>query len=181
MTRSISLLITIFISLLFLVACENTAPTPTATNIDNTRAIEQTSQQVRFNGKIINLKTEDIIAPVGAMAAEGADVQALMNVNEAFLAAEKEAQALDVQFSMSEEPVDNGMFIFGIESPQAKNLTLEMFDEEGFEKVANNSFDITEGNNYKALNVESLDNGTYNFRIKDETGKELNRRIVIEQ
>lgn len=181
MTRSISLLTTLFISLLFLVACENTAPTPTTNNVDITRALHQNSQQVRFNGKIINLKTEDIMAPQRTVSAEGADVQALMSVNEAFLAAEKESQALEVEFSMSEEPVDNGMFIFGIESPQAKNLTLELFDEEGFERVANNSFDITEGNNYKALNVESLNNGTYTFRIKDEAGKELNRRIVIQQ
>jgi len=80
---------------------------------------------------------------------------------------------------MSDEPVENGMFIFGIESPDAKNLTLEMFDEEGYEMAANNKFNVLEGNNYKALNVNSMNNGAYLFRLKDDTGKELVRTVSI--
>jgi hypothetical protein len=179
--RYTTLLITTIFSLLLLVACDNNQPAPTNTDLNQTRAIETHSQQVQFNGKVINLNTEDIIGTASQLHAEEADAKAMMDVNAAFLSAEKEAQALDVNFSMADEPVDNGMFIFGIETKEAKQLKMEVFDEEGFAMVANNEFDITEGNNYKALNVRSLDNGTYTFRIKDDQGKELNRKMVVQQ
>ena len=181
MTRYITLITTTVFSLLLLVACDNNTPAPSTTDINNTRAVGNTAQQVRFNGKVISLNTEDIIGKASQLHAADADAQAMMDVNAAFLAAEKEAQALDVTFTMAEEPVDNGMFIFGIETQEAKKLKMEVFDEEGFAMVANNEFDITEGNNYKALNVQSLDNGTYTFRIKDNQGKELNRKMVVQQ
>lgn len=113
------------------------------------------------------------------MNAEDADAAAIMSINQSLMSAEKEAQLLDVKFSMSDEPVENGVFIFGIESADAKNLTLEMFDEEGFEMAANNKFDITEGNNYKALNVKAMEAGSYLFRLKDDSGKELVRTVSI--
>jgi hypothetical protein len=113
------------------------------------------------------------------MSAEDADAAAIMSINQSLMSAEKEAQLLDVKFSMSDEPVENGVFIFGIESADAKNLTLEMFDEEGFEMAANNKFDITEGNNYKALNVKAMEAGSYLFRLKDDSGKELVRTVSI--
>lgn len=135
--------------------------------------------QVNFEGKMITLAADDVVATAQLMNQEDADAQAVMNINESLMGAEKEAQLLDVNFTMSDEPVENGMFIFGIETEDAKNLTIEMFDEEGFGMVANNKFEINQGNNYKALNVKSLDNGTYNFRLKDDAGKELNRQVTV--
>jgi hypothetical protein len=134
---------------------------------------------LNFNGKAITISTTDIIGAAQKINAENQDAIDIMNINQTLMGAEKEAQILDVNFTMSDKPVENGMFIFGIETPDAKNLTLEMYDEEGFALVANNKFDINEGNNYKALNVNSLENGTYTFRIKDDTGKELNRTIEV--
>ena len=96
------------------------------------------------------------------------------------MSAEKEAQLLDVNFTMSDEPVENGVFIFGIETENAKDLTVEMFDEEGFGMVANNKFDINEGSNYKALNVNSMESGDYIFRLKDDQGRELERSVTID-
>ena len=113
------------------------------------------------------------------MNEEDDDAQVVMDLNAAFMSAEKEAQLLDVNFSMSDEPVENGMFVFSIESPDAKKLTLEMFDEEGYAMTANNTFDVNEGNNYKALNVNSMDSGDYLFRLKDDQGKELVRTVNI--
>ena len=110
---------------------------------------------------------------------ENEDAQDLMNMNTALMSAEKEAQLLEVKFSMSDEPVENGMFIFSIESQEGKNLTLEMYDEEGYSKVANNKFQVTEGNNYKALNVNSMGEGDYLFRLKDDEGRELVRTVNI--
>ena len=144
-----------------------------------TRAGHTSTMQVNFEGQMVTIEASDMLNLTAANAAEDADAQAIMSINEAYMGAEKEAQLLDVNFTMSDEPVENGMFIFGIETENNKNLTLEMFDEEGYAMVANNKFDITEGNNYKALNVNSLEDGTYNFRLKDEEGKELNRQVTV--
>jgi hypothetical protein len=112
-------------------------------------------------------------------AAADADAMKLMRISESLMTAEKEAQILDVNFSMSDEPVGNGMFVFSIESPDNKAITLEMFDEEGYNYAANNTFVVNEGNNYKALNVSTLEDGDYLFRLKDDQGKELARTVSI--
>ena len=151
----------------------------TIDNPNSTRAGQSTSMQVNFQGQMVTIEAADMIGTAAAMNMEDADAQAVMNINQALMGTEKEAQLLDVNFTMSDEPVENGMFIFGIETENAKNLTLEMFDEEGYAMVANNKFDITEGNNYKALNVNSLENGIYNFRLKDDAGKELNKQVTV--
>lgn len=111
--------------------------------------------------------------------AEGADAAAIANINSSLMGAEKEAQLLDVKFSMSEEPVENGIFVFGIETNEQKDLTLQLYDEEGFQLAAHNQIAVNEGNNYKALNVNSLDNGSYTFRLTDAEGKELSRSVTI--
>lgn len=146
-----------------------------STDSDN----EALTLEVNFGDKVISLKTDDIINISEKMSAEDQDAMDVMKINQNLMGAEKEAQLLDVTFTMSDEPVENGMFIFGIETENAKGLTLEMRDEEGFALVANNEFEITTGHNYKALNVSTLDNGTYNFRLKDGAGKELNRQINV--
>ena len=135
--------------------------------------------QVKFQGQMITIEAADVINMKAMTAEESEDAQAVAGIHESLMSTEKEAQLLDVNFTMSDEPVENGMFIFGIETKNAKDLTLEMFDEEGYEMVANNKFNITEGNNYKALNVNSLENGTYSFRLKDDAGKELTREVTI--
>jgi hypothetical protein len=171
-------------TILLAASCDTTPETSQNVNPENaqltrTVASEAKAIQVEFEGKTITLNTEDIVGTAQAMNAADADAAKLAAVNNSLMAAEKEAQALDVTFTMSEEPVENGMFIFGIQSENEKDLTIEMLDEEGFAMVANNQFKVTEGNNYKALNVQSLDNGSYNFRLKDDQGKELNRKVMI--
>lgn len=138
-------------------------------------------QVFKFQGKEISINTEDIIAIKKAViSAEDEDAADVLNLNESFLRAKKEAQELDITFNMSDEPVTNGVFIFGIETQEAKDLTLELYDEEGFGLVANNQFNVLSGSNYKALNVKELDAGEYNFRLLDAQGKELNRSIKIQ-
>lgn len=170
------------------VSCgDNTENTETAEfSIDNPTQVragalveQNNALSVDFNGQAITINTEDIIAVAQKMNAEGQDAVDVMNINQSLMGAEKEAQLLDVKFVMSDKPVDNGMFIFGMESESAKELTLEMFDEEGFALVANNQFDITAGNNFKALNVTNLEDGTYSFRLKDDAGRELNKEVEI--
>lgn len=180
MKKYTSLFILGLFVILFTVSCSDQTNAPKL-NIDTetTRAGQAESMQVNFQGQMITIEAGDMIGSAQAMNADDADAQDIMNMNSALMGAEKEAQLLDVNFTMSDEPVENGMFIFGIETADAKNLTLEMHDEEGFAMVANNKFDVTEGNNYKALNVKSLDPGSYNFRLKDDTGKELNRVVKV--
>lgn len=107
------------------------------------------------------------------------DAAIVGNIYSSAMTAEKEAKALDVSFSAAEEVVENGLFVFSVNSSIEKELELEMFDEEGFTMAANNKIALTQGENYRALNVESLDDGTYTFRLKDAEGKELTRKITI--
>jgi hypothetical protein len=135
----------------------------------------------RFSAGDINIDLETL--ETFTLQSEGtasADEMKLLRVNQSLMAAEKEAQVLNVNFSMSDEPVKNGMFVFSIESPDNKEVVLEMFDEEGYNLAANNSFLLNEGNNYKALNVNTLDNGEYLFRLKDDQGRELARTVSID-
>ncbi|CAA6799061.1 MAG: Unknown protein [uncultured Aureispira sp.] len=174
------------LTILFAASCSNNdQPTVESTDLEGsainlTRAgAQEEVLQVNFEGQMITLETADIVASAQKMNSADADAQDVSNLNAAFMSAEKEAQLLDVTFIMSDEPVENGMFIFGIEAKEAKSLKIEMFDEEGYAMVANNQFDITEGNNYKALNVNSLADGAYTFRLKDDAGKELDRTVTV--
>lgn len=102
------------------------------------------------------------------------------SIFNALIAAESPASQLDVKFSVSDKPVDNGKLIFTLETPTAQDLTLTMYDEEDFAMVANNKVALNEGNNYRALNVSSLEPGEYIFKLTDDkTSKELVRRIKI--
>lgn len=136
----------------------------------NTSTIEQT--EFKFDATDL-----DIMEPVGMKVISEEDV--LNNIHKNLVAAENEAELLDVKFSMSDEPVENGLFVFGIESPNSKKLIIEMYDEEGYELTANNEFLVEEGNNYKALNVKGMESGGYLFRLKDEKGREINRTISV--
>lgn len=186
--KNMSKLLTLVVVVLFAVSCDTanqngstTIASPDKIDLNSHRGAKESHQAVdRFSLADIdvNLDAMETVA-MQQMNQEDADAQDIMNINSAFMAAEKEAQLLEVKFSMSDEPVENGMFVFSIESPNGKSLTLEMYDEEGYEKVANNNFDVTEGNNYKALNVNSMAEGDYLFRLKDDEGKELVRTVNI--
>ncbi|CAA6816439.1 MAG: Unknown protein [uncultured Aureispira sp.] len=104
------------------------------------------------------------------------------SIFNALIATENSQNQLAVEFSMSEEPVDNGTFIFGIKSEDKQDLTFMMYDEEGFAMVANNSFEVKEGSNYQALNVSDLKAGSYIFKLVNEKErKELVKRVEISE
>lgn len=175
-------------SILLAVSCDSNNVSTTDNNVDaasaqTTRAagVQEKGMEINFQGQKITLNTADIIMASQKAGAAEADAEVVTDLNSAFMGAEKTAQILDVTFTASEEAVENGMFIFGIQSENAKDLVMEVFDEEGFSQVANNSFSINgeNANNYKALNVQALDNGVYNFRLRDNEGKELNRQVKV--
>ena len=108
-----------------------------------------------------------------------ADIVDMKQMDEAEGEHGTEAQLLDVNFIVSDELVENGFFIFGIETGNAIDLTFEIFDQEGNGMVTKNKFAINEGSNYKALNVASMESGDYVFRLKDAQGRVLERTVKI--
>jgi hypothetical protein len=153
----------------------NNSANVTIDDVTSTRGVET----VNFMGMQKTVAKEDIIT-VSKDANAKQDDDAVTSIMGRFMAAKNEAMLLDVNFTMSDEPVSD-MFVFGIETEDEKELTFEMYDEEGFEMAANNTISVTQGNNYKALNVKSLDEGNYFFKLKDESGKELTREVKIER
>lgn len=109
------------------------------------------------------------------------DVQTMVTIFNTFMTAEKEEEQLDLSFEMSDEPVETGVFLFSINTEKEQDLTFQMYDEEGFELAADNQLSIKEGANYKALNVNGLEDGTYLFRLKNKEGQELVRKVSIQQ
>lgn len=139
------------------------------------KTVDALDQQAIAAVNVDELETITISA-----AEEGADDAAIAtSIFNSLMSTEKVAGQLDVKFSMADEPVKDGIFVFAIESGNAKDLTLEMYDEEGYEMAANNVITIAEGKNYKALNVRSLRDGTYIFKLVDGEGKELVRTVDI--
>jgi hypothetical protein len=157
-----------------------------------------------MNKKEIKLQNRDIVKQAGTFSAalanvDMATVQQLVvakkqkqaaaddaafvtNIYSSLQAAENQAAALTgVSFTISDAPVEDGVFLFALDSKQAQNLTFEMFDEEGFQMAANNTLNLTEGNNYKAINVSTLNNGEYVVRVKNADGQELVQRVTIKQ
>lgn len=128
----------------------------------------------------LDLLSKDILASQTEAAANVEATELVTSIFNALIAAESTANQLNVEFSMSDAPIENGSFIFSIDTEEDQDLTLMMYDEEGFGMVANNQFTINEGNNYKALNVQSLEPGAYIFKLRNEKeGKELIRRLEI--
>ena len=151
-----------------------TESTPIDINVESTRGV----QTVDFQGSQVSISKTDVINVTKAANA-AQDDDAIKGIMRSLMGAENIAQQLDVKFHMNDEPVEEGLFVFGIEAEEEKSLTMEMFDEEGFEMAANNVINITQGNNYKALNVKSLEDGKYFFKLKDDAGKELVREVTI--
>lgn len=179
-----------------LVSCGDSATKTSASLVDNNQSKidldvhrggaaqeKEFESMARFSLSALSaeqLEGLDIIQMSSSADEANADAAEVMAQRQMFMAAEKEAQTLEVKFSMSDEPVDNGVFVFAVETETEKELTLEMYDEEGFEMAANNAFQVNSGNNYKALNVKSLKDGAYIFRLKDAEGKELSRTVEIQ-
>lgn len=134
--------------------------------------------KVKLNGRTVKLESSDIIN-VKKSSDAPQDDDAMKGIMRALMGAENRPEELDVKFEMNDEPVEDGLFIFGIKAKEAKALTIEIFDEEGFEMSVSNPINIIKGKNYKALDVETLEDGKYFFLLTDGKGKELVREITI--
>jgi hypothetical protein len=77
--------------------------------------------------QIAALETITMSSKAADANADAAEAQAQRQM---FMAAEKEDSNTKVNFSMSEEPVDNGMFVFSVETEDEKELTFEEYDDQ---------------------------------------------------
>jgi len=110
---------------------------------------------------------------------ENGDDQAILTtIYTSLMAAEKVAKALNVEL-IAESEIKDDMFVFSLKSEAQKVISLKMIDEEGFELAANRVLQIESGNNYNALNVKSLNEGTYKFQLTDENGAEKTQIVTI--
>jgi len=122
---------------------------------------------------------EDKMVAVVLLMDDGeSDQEIVATIYTTLMAAEKVAKVLNVEL-VAEDEVNDDVFIFSLKSEEQKKLTMKMFDEEGYELAANRVLKLENGNNYNALNVESLDDGTYKFLITDESGAEKSTTVTI--
>lgn len=110
----------------------------------------------------------------------GDDKQVVTTIFTTLMAAEKVASTLNIEMVMSDE-IDGDVFVFALKSEEQKNLTMKMFDEEGYETAAHRVLSLEEGNNYNALNVSSLSDGTYIFEIQDAEGNTKTQKINVKK
>jgi hypothetical protein len=118
------------------------------------------------------------VAVVLVMDSEDDDQQTVTTIYTSLMAAEKIAQVLDIEM-VAQDEVSDDVFVFALKSEEQKNLTMKMFDEEGYELAAHRQFEVENGNNYNALNVQSLEDGTYKFQLTDESGAEKTTTVTI--
>lgn len=109
---------------------------------------------------------------------DGDDKKVVTTIFTTLMAAEKVAKMMNVELVAAGE-VNDDVFVFSLKSEEQKNLTLKMFDEEGYELAAHRVMKVEEGNSYRALNVNSLEDGTYLFQLTDAEGQELTQEVKI--
>lgn len=123
-------------------------------------------------------QTEDKMVAVILMMDDGDDQEIVATVYTSLMAAEKVSKVLDIEM-VAQSEVSDDVFIFSLKSEEQKDLTLRMLDEEGYSTHANRQLRVENGNNYNALNVESLPDGTYRFILTDENGAEKTQSVTI--
>jgi hypothetical protein len=121
---------------------------------------------------------EDKMVAIVLMMDDGDDQQIVATIYTSLMAAEKVAKVLDIEM-IAEDEVNDDVFVFSLKSEEQRKLTMKLFDEEGYKTAAHRVLQVEDGNNYNALNVQSLEDGTYKFVIEDETGASKTKTIVI--
>lgn len=108
------------------------------------------------------------------------DAQVSQTIYTSLMAAEKVAQLLNIEM-IAQDEVNDDVFVFSLKSEEQKQLTLKMFDEEGYELAAHRELSVEDGENYRALNVQSLEDGNYTFQLTDENGAELKKTVTVKK
>lgn len=128
----------------------------------------------------INLKDLETFTVSSERNQADQDAAIVVSLFNNLMTAESTAAALKVNFMMSEEPVADGVFVFTLETEEKQTLSFEMYDEEGFTLAANNKINLVQGTNFKAINVSGLSSGNYIFKLKNNEGASLVRKVSIQ-
>lgn len=126
-----------------------------------------------------NATTNKIVTIILFMNNEN-DEQIVQTIYTTLIAAEKVAQLLDVEIT-AQDKVPDDVFVFSLTTKEQKELTMKLFNEEGYELVGHRVFKTKEGTTYRALNVETLQDGTYTFELTDKRGRSLKKKINVKR
>lgn len=105
------------------------------------------------------------------------DIVFVKSVYASLMAAESVAKVLNVDVVMDD--VNSDLIIFTVNSNEQAELSIKIFDEEGFETVANTTTVLSVGKNYKALNVRTVEDGSYIFELSNENGEKFTKIVEI--
>ena len=111
---------------------------------------------------------------------EDDDQELVATIYTTLMAAEKVAKVLDIEM-IAQDEVSDDVFVFSLKSEKQRELTMQMLDEEGYTVAASRVLRIEDGNNYNALNVKSLPDGTYKFILSNKEGAEQSKTITIKR
>lgn len=145
-------------------------------------AQNNTSKPKMVKAYFLNQKIKaTLLCKAEQLSSDKSDVDAVMRINESLMgvAVEKEPKLLEVNLLLSKAPVQKDFLVFAIESETPKELILQIFSDEGFLMPVHCFFNVPKGGFFYAIDVEYMDAGHYRFRLKDDNGAELNRRIKI--
>jgi hypothetical protein len=126
-------------------------------------------------------QAEDKMVAVILLMDDGDDKKVVTTIFTTLMAAEKVAKTLNIEMIASDDPIADDVFVFALKSEEQKDLTLRAFDEEGYELAAHRVLKVSEGNNYNALNVQSLEDGTYIFELQDAEGAAITRKVTVKR
>lgn len=73
---------------------------------------------------------------------------------------------LRIDAELPQRQVEN-IFAFGLQAQSSKKLLLEMYDQRNLQQVAHNYIRVAAGPNYRALDLSTLQDGNYWFRLSD--------------
>lgn len=88
---------------------------------------------------------------------------------------------LKVELMLSDEPLEKSLVLIAIESPTTQNCNIELWDTRGNSYGINSTLKLKEGTNYKLMELGELYSSQYLLLLKDQNGKSLMRRILLEQ
>lgn len=132
-----------------------------------------------FNVFALNApQQEDKMVAIILMMDNGDDQEIISTIYTSLMAAEKVAKVLDIEL-IAEDEVNDDVFVFSLKTEEQKEIAIKLLDEEGYKVAANRIIQLDGGNNYNALNVKTLEDGTYKFEISDETGARKTTTLTI--
>ncbi|WCL82374.1 hypothetical protein PPO43_04570 [Saprospira sp. CCB-QB6] len=176
--------------------CDNAAGSAT-TAVKTEKIITESAQRGKLDVKTLVVEKFDRLPlaqaegqipaevfkePVEALAEadrKAGDAAFSQRLLASLMGADNKQKELPVTLSMSPEPVQEGYFLFGVNAKDAQELEFEIYEAQSLELVAQNKMSLTPGNNYKAVNLKTFEDGYYIFRLYNEAGQEVSQRLQV--